>query len=66
MDYALNRDKTESVCFETGLSCLCETAFADMRANNLRWHKEGGVQGYHLCPEFCRGEVTPELAHRLA
>ena len=27
VDYALNRDKTESVCFETGLSCLCEAAF---------------------------------------
>ena len=37
VDNALNRDKTESVCFETGLSCLCEAAFADMRANNLRW-----------------------------
>lgn len=65
VDYALNRDKTESVCFETGLSCLCETAFADMRANNLRWHKEGGVQGYHLVQSFAEGEVTPELAHQI-
>ena len=46
VDYALNRDKTESVCFETGLSCLCETAFADMKENVQRWHKTGGVQGY--------------------
>ena len=65
VDYALNRDKTESVCFETGLSCLCETAFADMRANNLRWHKTGGVQGYHLVQSFVEGEVTPELAHQI-
>lgn len=65
VDYALNRDKTESVCFETGLSCLCETAFADMRANNLRWHKTGGVQGYHLVQSFAGGEVTPELAHQI-
>ena len=65
VDYALNRDKTESVCFETGLSCLCETAFADMRANNLRWHKTGGVQGYHLVQSFPEGEVTPELAHQI-
>ncbi len=65
VDYALNRDKTESVCFETGLSCLCETAFADMRANNLRWHKTGGVQGYHLVQSFAEGEVTPELAHQI-
>ena len=65
VDYALNRDKTESVCFETGLSCLCETAFCDMRANNLRWHKTGGVQGYHLVQSFAEGEVTPELAHQI-
>ena len=65
VDYALNRDKTESVCFETGLSCLCTTAFADMKANNQRWHKTGGVQGYHLVQSFAEGEVTPELAHQI-
>ena len=65
VDYALNRDKTESVCFETGLSCLCETAFADMKANALRWHKTGGVQGYHLVQSFAAGEVMPELAHQI-
>lgn len=65
VDYALNRDKTESVCFETGLSCLCETAFADMKANAHRWHKTGGVQGYHLVQSFAAGEVTPELAHQI-
>lgn len=65
VDYALNRDKTESVCFETGLSCLCETAFADMKENVQRWHKTGGVQGYHLIQSFAEGEVTPELAHQI-
>ena len=65
MDYALNRDKTEAVCFETGLSCLCETAFTDMKENVQRWHKTGGVQGYHLVQSFGEGEVTPELAHQI-
>ncbi|WP_345941943.1 relaxase/mobilization nuclease domain-containing protein [Gemmiger formicilis] len=65
VDYALNRDKTESVCFETGLSCLCETAFADMKENVRRWHKTGGVQGYHLVQSFAEGEITPELAHQI-
>ena len=65
VDYALNRDKTESVCFETGLSCLCETAFSDMKENVRRWHKTGGVQGYHLVQSFGEGEVTPELAHQI-
>ena len=65
VEYALNRDKTESVCFETGLSCLCETAFSDMKENVQRWHKTGGVQGYHLVQSFGEGEVTPELAHQI-
>ena len=65
VDYALNRDKTELICFETGLSCLCETAFADMKENVQRWHKTGGVQGYHLVQSFAEGEVTPELAHQI-
>ncbi|MGN0652157.1 MAG: relaxase/mobilization nuclease domain-containing protein [Gemmiger sp.] len=65
VDYALNRDKTEAVCFETGLSCLCETAFADMKENAQRWHKTDGVQGYHLVQSFAEGEVTPELAHQI-
>lgn len=65
VDYALNRDKTEFVCFETGLTCLCETAFADMKENVQRWHKTGGVQGYHLVQSFAEGEVTPELAHQI-
>ena len=65
VDYALNRDKTESVCFETGLSCLCETAISDMKENVQRWHKTSGVQGYHLVQSFAEGEVTPELAHQI-
>ena len=36
-----------------------------MRLNTLRWHKETGVQGYHLVQSFAEGEVTPELAHQI-
>ena len=65
VDYAANRDKTESACFETGLGCTTTSAFEDMRLNTLRWHKETGVQGYHLIQSFAEGEVTPELAHQI-
>ena len=65
VDYAANRDKTESACFETGLGCTTTSAFEDMRLNTLRWHKETGVQGYHLVQSFEEGEVTPELAHQI-
>ena len=65
VDYAANRDKTESACFEKGLGCTTTSAFEDMRLNTLRWHKETGVQGYHLVQSFAEGEVTPELAHQI-
>ena len=65
VDYAANRDKTELACFETGLGCTTTSAFEDMRLNTLRWHKETGVQGYHLVQSFAEGEVTPELAHQI-
>ena len=66
LDYAANRDKTEQACFESSYACTLETAFADMRQTKERWHKLGGVQGYHLVQSFAAGEVTPELAHRIA
>ena len=66
IDYAANRDKTEQSCFESSYACTLETAFADMRQTKERWHKSGGVQGYHLVQSFAAGEVSPELAHQIA
>ena len=66
LNYAANRDKTEQSCFESSYACTLETAFADMRQTKERWHKSGGVQGYHLVQSFAAGEVTPELAHQIA
>ena len=66
LDYAANRDKTEQSCFESSYACTLETAFSDMRQTKERWHKLGGVQGYHLIQSFAAGEVAPELAHRIA
>ena len=66
LDYAANRDKTEQSCFESSYACTLETAFSDMRQTKKRWHKLGGVQGYHLVQSFAAGEVTPELAHQIA
>lgn len=65
VDYALDREKTEFHCFETGLGCTCNTAFDDMKANAMQWHKMGGVQGYHLVQSFKEDEVTPKLAHQI-
>ena len=66
LDYAANRDKTEQSCFESSYACTLETAFTDMWQTKERWHKSGGVQGYHLVQSFAAGEVTPELANQIA
>ena len=66
LDYAANRDETEQSCFESSYACTLETAFADMHQTKERWHKLGGVQGYHLVQSFAAGEVSPELAHQIA
>lgn len=65
MDYALNRDKTEQDLLESALGCTCENAFEDMCRVKEMWHKEQGVQGFHLVQSFAAGEVTPELAHQI-
>ena len=63
IDYAMNRTKTEQAVFEDTIGCTNENAYADMVATKKRFHKMGGVQGYHLVQSFAEGEVTPELAH---
>lgn len=65
VDYALNRDKTETDVFESALGCTTQHAFEDMLATKKQWHKTGGVAGYHLVQSFTAGEVTPELAHTI-
>lgn len=62
--YALNREKTETACFETALNCDRETVYTDMMATKERWGKLGRKRkGYHIIQSFVPGEVTPEIAH---
>ena len=65
VDYALNWDKTEQDLFESAIGCTLETAFSDMRRVKKMWHKEGGVQGFHLVQSFAPGEGTPEQTHQI-
>ena len=66
IDYALNRDKTEQACFETGINCDVEAAWRDMLSTKRRWGKaQRKRQGYHIIQSFAPGEATPELAHEI-
>lgn len=50
---------------QTAIHCRLDTANAEMQATKSRWHKRGGVLGYHLIHSYAPGEVTPEQAHAL-
>lgn len=63
IDYALNREKTETVFFEDAIGCTLENAYEDMAATKKQFHKTDKVQGFHLVQSFAEGEVSPELAH---
>ena len=63
IDYAMNRTKTEQAVFEDTIGCTNENAYEDMLTTKKRFHKMGGVEGYHLVQSFAEGEVSPELAH---
>ncbi|MCI8602404.1 MAG: relaxase/mobilization nuclease domain-containing protein [Oscillospiraceae bacterium] len=65
IQYILNPGKTEQGLLQSAVGCTCETALEDMRQVKRNWHKEGGVQGYHLVQSFAADELTPELAHRI-
>lgn len=66
VDYTLDRDKTERVCFETALNCGRDTAYEDMAQTARRWGKQNRVRkGYHVIQSFRPGEVTPEQAHAI-
>lgn len=65
IDKALNKDKTEQDLFRSAIGCTVDSAFEDMCRVKEMWHKEKGVQGFHLVQSFAVGEISPELAHQI-
>lgn len=66
IDYAMNREKTESVCFETAINCELEHAYHDMVQTKSRWGKESRKRkGYHIIQSFAPGETVPQEAHEI-
>lgn len=66
IDYVMNREKTESVCFETAINCELEHAYRDMMSTKSRWGKETRKRkGYHIIQSFAPGETVPQEAHEI-
>ena len=66
IDYALDRAKTERVCYETAINCSRDRVYQDMLDTKRRWGKESRKRkGYHIIQSFAPGEVTPDQAHAI-
>lgn len=67
--YAENKEKTtdenETTMFVTGVNCNRDTALVEMVRTQKRFDKTTGNIAYHAYQSFKRGEVTPELAHKI-
>lgn len=65
IDKALNKDQSEQDLFQSAIGCTIDSAFEDMCQIKKIWHKEKGVQGFHLVQSFAPREISPELAHQI-
>lgn len=69
MCYTMQDKKTvwEDQKLVTGVNCQPESAFRDFMITKRLWHKEDGVQFYHMVQSFPKGEaVDPVTAHAAA
>ena len=69
LHYAGNEAKTyvgeEKTLYVTGVNCKAESAYDEMFQVQKRFNKVGGNVAYHAYQSFKRGEVTPEVAHKV-
>ena len=67
--YAENKEKTtdenETTMFVTGVNCNRDTALTEMIKTQIKFDKTTGNVAYHAYQSFKRGEITPELAHKI-
>ncbi len=67
LQYTADEMKTEKQFFVTGVNCSSDPSEAVKHFMETKrvWGKTDGVVCYHSYQSFARGEVTPELAHKI-
>lgn len=65
IDYAVNGDKTEQKLYVSGINCIPNTAFNEIKNVKKQFFKTTGIQGFHGVQSFIVGEVTAEQAHKI-
>ena len=63
--YSTQDYKTEKQLFVSGINCSPDIAYKEMIITKKAFHKESGIQGFHIIQSFKPGEVTPELCHEI-
>ena len=65
IEYTKASYKTEEQLYVTSINCSKEHTYEDMMRTKRRFDKMGGIIGFHAFQSFAKGEVTPELAHKI-
>ncbi len=65
IDYVVNGEKTEEQLYVSGINCQPEYACSQMNETKSMYAKTKGILAFHAYQSFAKGEVTPELAHKI-
>lgn len=65
IEYAINGEKTEHKLYVSGINCMPDTAFYEMKNVKKQFFKTGGIECFHGVQSFAKKEVTPEQAHEI-
>ena len=65
IEYAVNTDKTDKQLFVSGINCDTTNIKEEFNIVKRQFGKTGGIVAYHGYQSFAKGEVTPEIAHRI-
>lgn len=69
LKYAENDEKTiyknEKTMYVIGVNCKAKTAYEEMVTVQNRFDKTTGNVAYHAYQSLKKGEVSPELAHKI-
>ena len=65
IEYAMNGEKTEQKLYVSGINCMPDTAFYEMKNVKKQFFKTGGIECFHAIQSFVEKEVTPEQAHEI-
>ena len=65
IEYAINGEKTEQKLYVSGINCIPDTAFYEMKNVKKQFFKTEGIECFHGIQSFVKDEVTPEQAHEI-